>query len=448
MACNSSVSLVCFTPKTISSMRFFLTVFLLAFSLSISYAQQDKLVEVKSSAAAGVSTDRLQRIDRVLKEYVDQGKQAGIIALVVRNGQIVYHKAFGENGITTKVPLQRDAIMRIASQTKAITSVAVMMLYEEGRFLLDDPISKYITAFKSPVVLDTFNEKDSSYTSKPARSEITIRQLLTHTSGLSYAGIGTKEAVAIYAKAGIPSGIGTPMNSLSVTIPALAKLPLVNQPGEKWTYSLSTDVLGYLVEVLSGQSLDQFFRSRIFEPLGMNDTYFYLPASKHNRLATLYTEVAKTKAVVPMPMQGGISPDYPTKPGTYYSGGAGLSSTAYDYAIFLQMMLNRGEYGGKRLLAPATVRLMTQNQIGALNQGDNKFGLGFGIATEKTAAKLPVSVGTFDWGGFFGTNYWADPQTGTIGLIMTQKVPNSAGDLNDKFRVLVYQALTDDYGRK
>lgn len=421
-------------------MRLLLILIFITSSLSSSFSQPYKLTETKSPMGVGVSPDRLQRIDRVLKEYVDQGKQAGIIALLVRNGQIVYYKAFGENGATTKAPLQRDAIMRIASQTKAITSVAVMMLYEEGRFLLDEPISKYIPAFKNPVVLDTYNEKDTSYTTKPARSEITIRQLLTHTSGLSYAGIGTKEAVAIYAKAGVPSGIGTPMYSLSATIPTLAKLPLVNQPGEKWTYSLSTDVLGYFVEVMSGQSLDQFFRTRIFEPLGMTDTYFYMPASKASRLATLYTETQGTKAVVPMSAQLGIT-DYPAKAGTYYSGGAGLSSTAYDYAIFLQMMLNGGEYGGKRLLAPATVHLMTQNQIGALNQGDKKFGLGFGIATESSATKIPVSVGTFDWGGFFGTTYWADPKTGVIALLMTQKYPNSAGDLSDKFRVLVYQAL-------
>lgn len=318
-----------------------------------------------------------------------------------------------------------------------------MMLFEEGRFLLDDPISRYIPAFKNPTVLDTFNDKDSSYTTKPAKSEITIRQLMTHTSGISYVTIGTKEANAIYAKAGIPSGIGTPMYSLSATIPALGKLPLMHNPGEKWTYSLSTDVLGYLVEVISGQPLDQFMRTRIFDPLGMNDTYFYLPANRQNRLASLYTETPKTLAVVAMPAQGGISSDYPNQPGTYFSGGAGLSSTALDYAIFLQLMLNKGEYNGKRLLAPATVELMLQNQIGALSLGDGKFGLGFGIATEKSAAKLPVSVGTFEWGGFFGTNYWADPKRGIIGIIMTQKVPNSAGDLNDKFRVLVYQAITN-----
>ena len=408
---------------------------------ALCHAQGPTLSEA-TPASVSVSADRLARIDRVLQEYVDQGKQAGIIALVARDGKIVYHKAFGMDNPATKTPLKRDAIFRIASQTKAITTVAAMMLFEEGRILLDEPISKYIPAFKNPTVLSTFNEVDSSYTTKPAKSEITIRQLMTHTSGISYTSIGTKEANAIYAKAGIPSGIGTPMNSLSATIPALAKLPLMHNPGERWTYSLSTDVLGYLVEVVSGQPLDQFFRTRIFEPLGMTDTFFYLPAAKQNRLATLFTEVPQTKQVVPSPMQGGISPDYPKQAGTYFSGGAGLSSTAVDYAVFLQMVLNGGSYNGKQLLGPATVRLMLQNQIGALNVGDSKFGLGFGIATPASAARLPVSAGAFSWGGFFGTDYWADPQQGIVGMIITQKVPNSYGDLNDRFKVLVYQALT------
>lgn len=405
-------------------------------------AQAPATLSEAAPASVSVSADRLARIDRVLQEYVDQGKQAGVIALVARNGKIVYHKAVGMDDPATKTPLKRDAIFRIASQTKAITTVAAMMLFEEGRILLDEPISKYIPAFKNPTVLDKFNEADSSYTTKPAKSEITIRQLMTHTSGLSYAGIGTKEAVAIYAKAGIPSGIGTPMNSLSVSIPALAKLPLMHNPGERWTYSLSTDVLGHLVEVVSGQPLDQFFRTRIFEPLGMNDTYFYLPAAKQSRLASLFTEAPQTKQLTLMPARGGISADYPKQAGTYYSGGAGLVSTAVDYAVFLQMMLNGGTYNGKQILGPATVRFMLQNQIGALNVGENKFGLGFAIASPAGAAKLPVSVGSFSWGGFFGTDYWADPQQGIIGLIITQKVPNSYGDLNDKFKVLVYQALT------
>ena len=399
------------------------------------------VLQEAQAESVGMNTARLQRMDAVINEYITKGRQAGVAVLVARNGRIVYHKAYGQDDMDGKTPLKRDAIFRLASQTKAITSIGLMLLFEEGKFLLDDPISRYIPGFKNPKVLEKFNERDTTYTSVPAKREITIRQLLTHTSGISYPGIGTKEAVALYAKNGIPSGIGTPTGTLAESIPRLAALPLMHNPGDKWTYGLSTDVVGYLIEVLSGQSLDQFLRTRLFEPLGMNDTYFYLPAAKQARLTKVYTEDS-TKAVRRMPAQGGISEDYPKQPGTYYSGGAGLSGTLYDYAIFLQMMLNGGEYGGKRFLSPTTVRLITTNQIGDLNQGINKFGLGFAITSEKSAARLPASEGTFDWGGFFGTTYWVDPKENVVALLYTQKVPNSYGDLNDKFKVLVYQAIT------
>ncbi|GAB2514502.1 serine hydrolase domain-containing protein [Spirosoma aerophilum] len=408
-----------------------------------SLAQTAAAGSVLKEAAAetvGMSTARLQRMDAVINDYIAKGRQAGVGVLIARNGQIVYHKAYGFDNTQTKAPLKRDAIFRIASQTKAIASVGLMLLFEEGKFLLDDPISKYIPAFKSPKVLDKFNEKDSSYTTVPAKREITIRQLLTHTSGIGYPIIGSKEAVAIYAKNKIPSGIGTPGGTLADAMTRLGTLPLLHQPGEKWTYGLSVDVVGYLIEVLSGQSLDQFLRTRLFDPLGMNDTYFYLPEAKKNRLATVYTEDAE-KTVKMISSLNGLSGDYPKQAGTYFSGGAGLSSTMYDYAIFLQMMLNGGEYGGKRLLSPTTVRLITRNQIGDLNVGNNKFGLGFSITSERSAALLPVSEGSFDWGGYFGTTYWVDPKEGIVAQIYTQKTPNSFGDLTDKFKVLVYQSI-------
>lgn len=391
--------------------------------------------------AVGMSADRLQRMDAVINDYVAKGRQAGVAVLVARNGKIVYHKAYGQDDIMTRATLKRDAIFRIASQTKAITSIGLMMLFEEGKFLLDEPVSKYIPAFKNPNVLDKFNGKDSSYTTVPAKREITIRQLLTHTSGISYPTIGTKEAVAIYAKNRIPSGIGTPTGTLAESIPRLATLPLMHNPGDRWTYGLSTDVLGYLIEILSGQPLDQYLRTRLFDPLGMTDTYFYLPKEKQDRLTRVYTEDS-TKMVRRLPTQGGISEDYPKEAGTYFSGGAGLSSTLLDYATFLQMVLNEGEYNGKRFLSPTTVRLITTNQIGDLSLGANKFGLGFSITTEKGSARIPPSVGTFEWGGFFGTTYWVDPREKVVALIYTQKVPNSFGDLSDKFKVLVYQAIT------
>ena len=403
-------------------------------------ASAGPVLKEASAETVGMSASRLQRMDGVINDYIAKGRQAGVGVLVARNGRIVYYKSYGLDDMQTKTALKRDAIYRIASQTKAITSIGLMMLFEEGKFLLDEPISKYIPAFKSPKVVDKFNEKDTTFTTVPAKREITIRQLLTHTSGISYPGIGSKEAVAMYAKYGIPSGIGTPGGTLADAMNKLGALPLIHQPGEKWTYGLSVDLVGRLIEVLSGQSLDQFLRTRLFDPLGMNDTYFYLPAAKQDRLTKVYTEDAD-KVIQPMPAQGGISADYPKQPGTYYSGGAGLSSTLYDYAIFLQMMLNGGEYNGKRILSPTTVRLITTNQIGELNQGNNKFGLGFAITSEKSAALLPVSQGTFDWGGFFGTTYWVDPKEGIVALIYTQKVPNSYGDLSDKFKVLVYQAI-------
>ena len=391
--------------------------------------------------SVGMSTARLQRMDAVINDYIAKGRQAGVSVLIARHGKIVAYKAYGQDDITAKTPLKRDAIVRIASQTKAITSIGAMLLFEEGKFLLDDPVSKYIPAFKNPKVLDKFNEKDTTFTTVPAKREITIRQLLTHTSGIGYPVIGSKEMNAIYAKYKIPSGIGTPDRKLDEAMIALAALPLSHQPGERWTYGLSVDLLGRLIEVWSGQPLDQFLRTRLFEPLGMNDTYFYLPAAKQNRLATLYTEDSTT-ALRRQTATLSASPDFPKANGTYFSGGAGLSSTLYDYGVFLQMLLNGGEYNGKRLLSPTTVRLITTNQIGELNQGLNKFGLGFAITSERSAARMPVSQGSFDWGGIFGTTYWVDPKEDLVALIYTQKFPNSYGDLTDKFKVLVYQAIT------
>lgn len=416
---------------------------LLALGWQLTLAQQRTPVLKEAKAeSVGMSTERLQRLDRVLQEYTSKNLAPGAIAYIVRDGKVVYNKAFGLDDVAAKTLLQRDAIMRIASQTKAVTSVGVMMLYEEGRFLLDDPISKYLPAFANPKVLATFNEKDSTYTTVPAKREVTIRQLLTHTSGIGYAGIGSKEIKAIYAKAHVPSGIGTPNFVLAPAMQALGPLPLVHQPGERFTYGLSVDVLGHLIEVLSGQSLDEYFRQRIFEPLGLKDTYFYLPAGKQGRLATLYTEDTAHQTIK-IGTSEGMTPDYPKTKGTYLSGGAGLSSTIQDYAVFLQMLLNGGEYNGRRLLSPATVRLMTINQIGDVDQGGgNKFGLGFSLTTAKTTGRLGESEGSFSWGGIFGTTYWVDPKENIVALLYTQKYRNSSANIQDKFRTLVYQALT------
>jgi CubicO group peptidase (beta-lactamase class C family) len=414
--------------------------FLLSFIICpVAFAQ---LLSEGKAEGVGMSTERLDRIEPVIKDYVSKGKIAGAVALVVRNGRIVYYKGIGEDDNVAKIPLKRDAIFRIASQTKAITSAAVMMLFEEGKFLLDDPISTYISTFKGPRILVAFNSADSSYTTRPAKREITIRDLLTHTSGVSYAVIGAKEAAAIYAKNKIPSGIETSDNTLGEAITKLGTLPLLHEPGEKFTYGLNTDILGYLVEVVSGKTLNEFMNSRIFEPLGMKDTYFYLPKEKQNRLVKFYGR-GKDGSLVQTDEALGNSVNYPKEDGKYYSGGGGLSSTAYDYAIFLQTLLNGGIYNGKRILSPGVVNLMTQNQIGELYEGNNKFGLGFSIASEQEAARIPISKGSFSWGGIFGTTYWADPKEKVIALLMTQSFPKSSwGEMQDKFKVLVYQAIT------
>ena len=405
---------------------------------------KSSVLQFVSPESVGFSSERLKRIDENINAWLKDGRLNGCAALIIRNGKIIYNKAFGYDDLEKTKPIRTDNIFRIASQTKAITSTAIMILYEEGKFLLDDPISRYIPEFAKPQVLDKFNAADSTYTTIPSKSEITIRQLLTHTSGISYAQIGTKEANAIYSKANITAGLGVEKGRILATdMKKLGKMPLLHQPGEKFTYGLNTDLLGYLVEVISGMQLDEFLRKRIFDPLGMNDTWFYLPAAKQNRLVTLYEEVDKklVKAKPVIEQNGAFLIDYPKTEGTYFSGGGGLSSTMLDYAIFLQMILNGGEYNGKRLLSRNTVRMMTMNQIGDVNFGNNKFGLGFGITTEKGSSILPTPEGVFEWGGAFSTTYWADPKEKLIGIFYRQLWKTTIGETASKFKVLVYQAL-------
>jgi CubicO group peptidase (beta-lactamase class C family) len=395
--------------------------------------------------AAGMSAERLTRIDKTIQEYVNNKWLNGAVAIVYRNGKLAYYKATGYDDMDKKTPMQKDEIFRIASQTKAITSVAVMMLYEEGRLLPDDAVSKYIPEFRKQQVIDKFNEADSTFTTVPAKRDITIRDLLTHTSGIGYAQIGSKPMNAIYSKAGIGFGIGVGKTLLADNMKKLGSLPLFHQPGEQWTYGLNTDLLGYLVEVISGMPLDKFLSTHIFEPLGMKDTYFYLPAKKHNRLATLYTEDSTGHAVKMaghISINGDFTSDYPNTDGTYFSGGGGLSSTAYDYAIFMQMLLNGGTYNGKKILGSSTLRMMTMNQIGGLSLSHgNKFGLGFEIITEESSAFTPASVGSYDWGGMFSSSYWIDPKEKIVAQLFVNIYPNHHGDLADKFKALVYQAI-------
>ena len=410
------------------------------------YLFAQKITTVASPEAAGFSSERLKRLDIAMNEWVNKGWMPGAVAMVIHDGKIAYYKSVGYDNLEKKTAMPRDGIFRIASQTKAITSVAIMMLFEEGKLLLDDPVSKYIPAFRRQQVLEKFNAADTTYTTVPAKKEITIRELLTHTSGIGYAQIGSKESNAIYAKHKLTAGVGVKDDKLLDAMNRLAKLPLMHHPGEKWTYGLNTDLLGCLVEVISGISLDEFFRTRIFEPLGMNDTYFMIPYAKASRLVNIYSEDSTGKlSLAPNNMlNSGVGGNYPLLPQEYFSGGAGLSSTIYDYAIFLQMLLNDGKYNGKRILARNTIRMMTMNQIGEIPYGgDDRFGLGFLVVTEKGSSRTPARAGTFSWGGAFATSYWVDPQEKIVMLFFRQLLITSQRHVVEKFRALTYQALLD-----
>jgi CubicO group peptidase (beta-lactamase class C family) len=382
-----------------------------------------------------------------MSDWVKNNWVNGSVALIARKGKIVFHKAYGYNDLETKTPLDKNGIFRIASQTKAITTVAAMMLWEEGKFSIDDPVSKFIPSFTSQGVLDKFDAKDTTFTTVPANRLITIRDLLTHTSGIGYPTIGSAEANAIYAKSNIPGGLGIKDQKLSEAMTRLGTLPLFFQPGERWMYGANTDLLGYLVELWSGMTLEDFFTQRIFQPLGMNDTYFNVPPEKASRLVNFFMEDStgikkQDKAF------GSLEMNFPIQKHDYFSGGGGLSSTIYDYAVFLQMLLNGGEYNGTRIIARNTVRLMTMNQIGDLFVGvgaptANKFGFGFAIITENGSSLSPSQTGTYSWGGAFSTSYWVDPKEEMIVLLYRQIWGPRITDTDKQFKPLVYQAIND-----
>ena len=406
-----------------------------------SIKNSPKLTEA-TPESVGISSERLTRIDNMLNKAIAESEIPGAVALVARHGKIVYLKAFGMADNTLSKKLNTDAIFRIASQSKAITTTAVMMLWEEGKFKLDDPISKYIPEFKNPQVLDSLYP-DGKYTTKAAKREITIRDLITHTSGIGYGQIDSDSRFTkIYQDAGVTDLFTTEKITIAESVKKLAKLPLHHNPGEKFTYSEGLDVIGYFIEIMSGMPMDEYYRKHIFEPLGMNDTYFYLPETKSNRLVTVQTK--EKGKWIPYPTTF-YDTNYPIKGAkSFFSGGAGLSSTAKDYATFLQMFLNQGEYNGIRLLSRTTVQFMLSNQLGDLwANSDAGHGLGFRILNEK-GQNLggQGSAGTFNWGGYFNTQYFADPKEELIGIILKQTQKTSDAT-SWKFQLLVEQAIDD-----
>ncbi|WP_026715208.1 serine hydrolase domain-containing protein [Flavobacterium daejeonense] len=423
--------------------------FILLFTISSfsNYAQtksiknSPKLIEA-TPASAGMSDERLARIDNMLNKAVADSEIPGAVALIARHGKIVYLKAFGMADNASSKKLNTDAIFRIASQTKAITTTAVMMLWEEGKFKLDDPISKYIPEFKNPQVLDSVYP-DGKYTTKAAKREITIRDLITHTSGIGYGQIDSNARFKkIYKDAGVTDLFTTDKITIGESVKKLAKLPLHHNPGEKFTYSEGLDVIGYFIELMSGMPMDEYYRTHIFEPLGMNDTYFYLPQSKANRLVTIQTKENDKWISFPNTF---YDVNYPIKGAkSFFSGGAGLSSTVKDYATFLQMFLNKGELNGVRLLSRTTIQFMLSNQIGEIwGKTDAGHGLGFRILNQMGEdLGGQGSTGTFNWGGYFNTQYFADPKEDLIGIILkqTQKTSDNTGW---KFQLLAEQAIDD-----
>jgi CubicO group peptidase (beta-lactamase class C family) len=384
---------------------------------------------------------KLAQIDSLLNNYVANNWLVGASTIIVKDNQVVYYKGHGFANQASKKPMEANAIFRIMSQTKAITSLAILQLFENGKIGLDQAVGDFIPSFYKQTVLKDFNAADTTYTTIPAKRNITIRDLLTHTSGIDYAAIGSKNMQAIYAKAAMPSGLGKSNASLLDVMKKLGTLPLVHQPGEKFTYGLNSDLLGCIVEIVSGMTLEAYFHKNIFEPLGMRDTYFNVPASKANRLPTVYTEDSNNKIIEWGPTFRNIDPNYPLLGTTFFSGGAGLSSTAYDYAVFLQMILNGGKYNGKQIISPRTADLMLSPQLDFKYDGLNDFGLGFAITSDKASNLEARNKGSFSWGGYYGTNYWADPKEKLICLIMTQHTPNSHFGFQGKIENIIYGSL-------
>jgi len=418
-------------------------IFPLLCSLFLSAAFAQELPKAKPEAE-GFSPERLERIGTAVQHGIDEKRIAGAVTLVMRHGNVVWFKGQGMMDREGGEAMPTDALFRICSMTKPITSVAVMMLYEEGKFLLDDPVSKYLPEFKNSKVLVKPPSGGEPYTI-PATREITIRDLLRHTSGLTY---NWNETLgAMYTNANVATGLMPYDGTIADSVKRLAAQPLLFNPGERWEYSLGVDVLGRLVEVVSGKPLDEFFRTRIFEPLGMKDSFFFVPDDKVRRLATAYTyyDDKGLNRFPDTPITEGTmsySADYPLKGKRLYSGGGGLVSTAADYARFCQMMLDNGKAGRTRLLSRKSVELMTHDQLGKIGP-DQGFGLGFGVEGIKEPLSELGSPGTYNWGGFFYTGFIVDPKEQMVVIFMAQLYPTGGLTLDHEVNVLAYQALND-----
>ena len=383
----------------------------------------------------GMSSDRLDRIEPAVQAYVDDGRLAGVMTMVARQGQVVHWNAAGMRDLDAGDPLEPDDVFRIYSMTKPLTSVAVMILVEEGAVALDDPVSKFIPAFADTTVLSDGGDRVA-----PARA-MTVEHLLTHTSGLTYGFFGDSPVDRIYNQ----SGFFTQAEGLADFAQRVAALPLLASPGDRWNYSVSTDILGRVVEVASGQPFDAFLRARILDPLEMHDTAFVVPADKRGRFAANYARPNGTLQMIDSPVDGQY-----TQPPRWLSGGGGLTSTASDYIRFAQMLLQDGALGDVRILASETVRAMRSNrlpealvplQLGTYLSPGHGFGLGFAVVVDAESSPEPDNDGVFRWAGAANTYFWIDPAAELVGMVWTQFNPFAAYDLEREFQTLVYEAL-------
>ncbi|MCI0437442.1 MAG: beta-lactamase family protein [Gemmatimonadetes bacterium] len=383
------------------------------------------------AAKLGFSTERLARIGAVFQVHVDAGRLAGAQAMIVRRGEIAYHESWGFRDLEARDPLEADDLFHICSMTKPITSVAVMMLWEEGRFALAEPVARYIPAFAGAQVakLDPGASTANLQTERPRRP-MTIQDLLRHTSGLTYGLFSNTPVDSLYTRANLFGSA-----NLETMVNRLGEIPLIAHPGSRWIYSMSTDVLGRLVEVVSGTPFDEFLRTRLFGPLGMRDTHFRVPAAKLDRTSRGYRHEGATLTLTANTGAGACSP------ATVLSGGAGLASTAHDYARFTQMLLNGGELDGVRILGRKTVELMTTDHLGETAGPGAGNGFGLGFAVKESPNSLPTSIGTYMWEGLYGTGFWIDPAEDLIGIFMVQIYPNRSIDFKTQFQQLVYQAI-------
>lgn len=427
-------------------MRFLTHAILLFAALpSLATAQPSAPSARRPAATAlvhGFAPERLARIDAFLQQYVDSNRIPGAVALVTRDGAVVYEKAVGWSDVEHRRRMTADAMFRIASQSKALTTVAIMMLLEEGKIALSNPVGRFIPQYALTTVATL---RDNGRVISPATRQITIKDLLTHTSGISY---GSDSLVAsLYADNGLGPAAGSggwytadKDEPICATMEHLASLPFVRQPGEAWVYGYNTDILGCVVERVSGIPLDEFIRNRITRPLGMEDTYFYVPNAKRDRLVTVYASDSTSHSIrAPEGTRG--QGHYVDGPRRSFAGGAGLISTARDYARFLQMLLNGGELNGVRLLSPKTIELMTTNQVGTLYPSNGQgFGLGFSIVERPGADNTLLSAGTYGWGGAYGSQYRVDPKERVVLVFMVNQIPNRS-DAASKFPNVVYQAL-------